>query len=72
MTEFSDAAWVDLILSDQDAEKVWRGVFDRLLTIAVASTRPTAIDKATIAPDRLLAESAWNCGKSFHIIRQLW
>jgi hypothetical protein len=65
VTEFSDADWVDLILSEQDAEKVWRGVFDRLLTIAVASTRPTAIDKATIAPDRLLAESAWNLWQEF-------
>ncbi|MEZ6080747.1 MAG: hypothetical protein R3C56_35245 [Pirellulaceae bacterium] len=37
------------------------------LTIAIASTRPTAIDKATIAPDRYW-QSRGICGKSFHIM----
>ena len=57
--------WSELILGESDAEKVWAGVFERLRDIAVESTKPSVVDKATIAPDRLLAESAWNLWEQF-------
>jgi hypothetical protein len=60
-----DHGWAELILGEPDAEKAWAGIFDRLLTIALESARPSAIDKATITPDRLLAESAWNLWQTY-------
>lgn len=65
MSDFSETDWVELILGEKDSEKVWQGVFDQLLAIATTATRPSAIDKATIVPDRLLAECAWNLWQQF-------
>lgn len=65
MSDSMETEWVELILGQQDAEKVWTGIFDRLLTIATDAARPSAIDKATITPDRLLAESAWKLWQEF-------
>ena len=61
----SSTEWVDLILSEGDAGKVWQSVCARLLDFAVETSKPSVIDKATILPDRLLAESAWNLWEEF-------
>lgn len=65
MADSSHENWAELILGTSDSEKVWTGIFERLRDIAVESTKPSSLDKATIAPDRLLAESAWNLWEQF-------
>ena len=61
----SSSEWVDLILSESDPGNVWHSVCDRLRDLAIETSKPSVIDKATILPDRLLAESAWNLWEEF-------
>lgn len=57
--------WESLILSERPAPAVWTDIFARLGEVALAATSPAALHRATIIPDRLLAESAWDLWQSF-------
>jgi hypothetical protein len=57
--------WEQIILSDQEPAQVWRAIFAQLREIALATTNPQALHKATVAPDRLLAEAAWTIWSEF-------
>lgn len=61
----TEADWVSLILGEQDQEKVWKGIHEALLKIAIEAPRASSIDKATITPDRLIAEAAWSLWEQF-------
>ena len=64
-TATSASDWVDLVLNESDAAKVWQSVFRRLRDVALEANRPGVLDKATVLPDRLLAESAWSLWDHF-------
>ena len=65
MTDTVSNSWIDLLLSDDEPDKVWADVFDRLRDVALEVKRPSALDRETIVPDRLIAESAWNLWNDF-------
>lgn len=60
------SGWVDVIVGQDDADSAWNGIFAGLLELALDSTKPGVLDKATVVPDRLLANTAWNLWDNFH------
>jgi hypothetical protein len=58
--------WVDVIVGQDDPTIAWKHIFAMLRELAVQSTKSGVLDKATVAPDRLLANSAWNLWNHFH------
>ena len=65
MTTSATEPWVETILSARDSEAAWSDIFDRLRDVALATPNPQTLHKQTVAPDRLLAESAWNLWQDF-------
>jgi hypothetical protein len=58
--------WVDVIVGQDDPATAWKHIFAVLRELALQSTKSGVLDKATVAPDRLLANSAWNLWDDFH------
>ena len=58
--------WVDVIVGKDDSASAWNGIFASLLEVALQSIKSGALDKATVVPDRLLANTAWNLWEDFH------
>ena len=56
----SNPEWVSLILGKHDAASTWQQIFSSVRDIAIQTPKPGALDRATVAPDRLLANCAWN------------
>lgn len=61
----STPTWVDIILDTPSLADAWNGVFERLREIAVSSSSPVDLHNQTVAPDRLLAETAWELWASY-------
>ena len=61
----SNADWIGIILGSEDVETKWQRIFDGLRDIALSSSKLGALDRATVAPDQLLANSAWNLWEGF-------
>lgn len=57
--------WLPIILDSQSPETAWKEIFSALLAIAGQSSSPVALHDATVVPDRLLAEAAWELWESF-------
>lgn len=57
--------WLNVILAEDDPALAWKAVFAGLRDIALQSTKPGALDRATVTPDRLLANTAWNLWDEF-------
>lgn len=57
--------WLDAIVSEDDPANVWQRVFASLRDTALQVTRTAALDRATVVPDRLLANTAWNLWDQF-------
>lgn len=55
----NSSAWVDIILDSPSPTAVWSGIFARLKDLAVNCGKPVDLHNQTVAPDRLLAETAW-------------
>jgi hypothetical protein len=72
--------WVEMILGSNDPSDVWASIFSALGRLALELGKASAIDKATILPDRLLAESAWTLWDEFAVcapsviggLKQFW
>jgi hypothetical protein len=64
-TDVTSYQWIDMIVGKGDPAIVWRFIFDTLRDLALATDKSSALDKATILPDRLLAESAWSLWEQF-------
>jgi hypothetical protein len=58
--------WVDLIVGEDDPATTWKTIFASLRELALQSTKSGFLDRATVAPDRLLANTAWNLWDDFH------
>jgi hypothetical protein len=55
------AGWVQLLIADDPSvSDEWAAIFARLAELALSSSSPAELHNQTIAPDRLLAESAWD------------
>src|SRR5687768_2250874 len=58
--------WIVVIVV-QDAQSItWGSILTALRDMALQSTKPGALDKSTVVPDRLLANTAWNLWDDFH------
>jgi hypothetical protein len=57
--------WIKIILSRADAGTTWRSIFEMMRDTALLSTKAGTLDRASVAPDRLLANSAWNLWSDF-------
>ncbi|MDP3049738.1 MAG: hypothetical protein Q8N20_00085, partial [Eubacteriales bacterium] len=57
--------WNSIILDSQSPETVWAEMFSALLCMAEQSSSPVALHDATVVPDRLLAEAAWELWEAF-------
>lgn len=61
----SAPTWVDIILDSPTPTEAWNGVFTRLGEIAASCGSPVDLHNQTVAPDRLLAETAWELWASY-------
>jgi len=57
--------WSSLILDSESPQTAWEKVFSALLDLATQGLSPVALQDATVAPDRLLSEAAWELWKAF-------
>jgi hypothetical protein len=57
--------WPGIILDSQTPAIAWKALFDSLLDMAKQSTSPVALHDATVIPDRLLAEAAWELWEAY-------
>lgn len=57
--------WESIILASQSPAAAWQAIFAKLRDCALKSPSASALHKLLIAPDRLLAESAWDMWQSF-------
>jgi hypothetical protein len=57
--------WIALIFQEKDPTTAWQNIFSCLRNQALQSTKTGALDRATVAPDRLLAASAWTLWEQF-------
>lgn len=57
--------WTGIILDAPAAETAWSEIFSSLLSLARQSSSPVALHDATIVPDRLLTEGAWELWEAF-------
>jgi hypothetical protein len=60
------AEWVDVIVAQDDPSTAWKQIFAALRELALSSSRAGALDRATVVPDRLIANTAWNLWNDFH------
>lgn len=58
--------WIEGIFDSPDPAAAWQNLFEKLATLSQASTSPDELRKHTIAPDRLLAESAWDLWQTYN------
>jgi len=57
--------WTGIILDSQTPETAWTVIFSSLLDTARQSSSPVALHDATVIPDRLLTEAAWELWESY-------
>ncbi len=57
--------WRSIILDAQSQDKAWADIFTALLSIAQSNSSPVALHDATIVPDRLLTEAAWELWEAY-------
>ncbi|MBI4291279.1 MAG: hypothetical protein HY661_07370 [Betaproteobacteria bacterium] len=57
--------WVEIIVATDDPATVWKRILANLRDLALQSTKSGVLDRATVVPDRLLANSAWNLWEEF-------
>ena len=51
--------WTGIILDSQKPETAWMSIFSSMLDITKQHYSPVAMHDATVIPDRLLTEAAW-------------
>ncbi|MFZ4439857.1 MAG: hypothetical protein ACOYOS_15635 [Syntrophales bacterium] len=57
--------WTGIILNSQSPDATWVEIFSALLGMARESSSPVALHDATVMPDRLLTEAAWELWEAF-------
>jgi hypothetical protein len=59
--------WVNAILGERDPADAWKNILSILREVALVSQKSGAWDRATVVPDRLIANSAWNLWDDFQL-----
>lgn len=59
--------WIAPILDAPSPRVAWQTLFDKLGSLAMAGSSPVELHHQTVAPDRLLAESAWKLWKAYPV-----
>jgi hypothetical protein len=59
------SGWVDVIVGEGDPASAWKKILAALRELALSSAKSGALDRATVAPDRLIANAAWNLWDTF-------
>ncbi len=59
--------WVDAIVGESDPASAWKKILAALRELALSSAKSGALDRATVAPDRLIANTAWNLWDDFQL-----
>ena len=57
--------WSGIILDSGSPDIAWAEIFSSLLMLARSSSSPVALHDATVVPDRLLTEAAWELWEAF-------
>jgi hypothetical protein len=57
--------WPAIILDARNAATAWAGIFTAIQSLARNLSSPVALHDASIVPDRLLAESAWELWEAY-------
>lgn len=57
--------WSRIILDSASPKTAWDEIFSSLLLLARSSSSPVALHDATVVPDRLLTEAAWELWEAF-------
>jgi hypothetical protein len=57
--------WLSLIVGGDDPATTWKRIFTSLRELSTQSTKSGFLDRATVVPDRLLANAAWNLWDEF-------
>jgi hypothetical protein len=58
-------SWIDIILDVPSPTDAWEAIFEQLQDIAMSCSSPVDLHNKTVAPDRLLAEAAWELWESY-------
>lgn len=57
--------WSGIILDSQSPQDAWAEIFSALQSLSRSSSSPVALHDATLIPDRLLTEAAWELWEAF-------
>lgn len=57
--------WSGIILDSQSPQDAWAEIFSAMTALSRASSSPAALHDATVIPDRLLTEAAWELWEAF-------
>jgi hypothetical protein len=57
--------WSGIILDSQSPQDAWTDIFSAMLALSQASSSPVTLHDATVIPDRLLTEAAWELWEAF-------
>ncbi len=57
--------WSGIILDSQSPDTAWAEIFSALLALSKSTSSPVALHDATVIPDRLLTEAAWELWEAF-------
>lgn len=57
--------WHSLILGTTPSNDVWAEIYAAMLALSKGSTSPVALHDATVIPDRLLSEAAWELWEAY-------
>jgi len=59
------SVWLNIILNSPSPTAAWSRIFERLKELAETCNSPVELHNQTIAPDRLLAETAWELWRTY-------
>jgi hypothetical protein len=65
MTVRGKPEWAEIILRRRDPGAAWADIFAALQAVALNTASPVTLHDATVAPDRLLAEAAWELWEAY-------
>ena len=57
--------WSGIILDSQSPQDAWAEIFSAMHALSRSSSSPVALHDATVIPDRLLTEAAWELWEAF-------
>jgi len=65
MSATSSSDWAEIILQKRKSGTAWADIFSALQKIALRQASPVTLHEATVVPDRLLAEAAWELWEAY-------